>query len=319
MRPVHIIMYHYVRDLVHSRYPEIKALTLDEFIHQVTFLKNSFTLISMDELTEAKLSGSNLPENAAVLTFDDGYSDHFMNVFPVLRNLGISGSFYIPGEAVKEHRLLAVNKIHFILASAGIGTLMEEVISLMDRYRGREFDFPDTSSLINEYRKRSRYDNPDTVFVKKMLQAVLPEKLRNIICDELFKNHVGVKEDVFSRELYLNEHQIRCMREAGMHIGAHGYRHYWLGNLEQGKMKEDIDKGLEVIDPYIDRDKWVMNYPYGSFNEDTVRYISSIGCKLAIATRVGVCDLDKDDPYALPRLNTNDFPPKSEEYKSFSP
>lgn len=317
MRSVNIIMYHYVRDLLHSRYPEIKALTLDQFISQVKFLKQNFTIISMDDLMEAKISGHDLPRNPAVLTFDDGYSDHFMNVFPVLKNLGVSGSFYIPGEAVKEHTLLAVNKIHFILASASIETLTEEVISLMDKYRGREFDFPDTPDLLDEYRKPGRYDRAETVFVKKMLQTVLPEKLRNIICDELFNKYVGVKEEVFSRELYLNEHQIRCMKDAGMHIGAHGYAHYWLGDLSPEKMKEDVDKGLEVIAPYIDRDNWVMNYPYGSHNEDTVKYISSIGCRMAIATKVGVCDLDTDDPYALPRLNTNDFPPKSEVYKDF--
>lgn len=317
MRSAYIIMYHYVRDLSHSRYPGIKGLSLDEFIMQVEFLKSNFKIISMNDLMEAKLAGSPLPENAVVLTFDDGYSDHFMNVFPVLKNLGVSGSFYIPGEAVKEHKILSVNKIHFILASVSIETLTEEVISLMDKYRGREFDFPDTPTLLNEYRKPGRFDNAETVFVKKMLQTVLPEKLRDLICDELFIKYVGVKEDAFSRELYLNEHQIKCMKDAGMHIGAHGYAHYWLGDLSSEKMKEDVDKGLDVIAPYIDRDNWVMNYPYGSHNEDTVKYISSIGCRMAIATKVGVCDLDTDDPYALPRLNTNDFPPKSEIYKEF--
>ncbi len=318
MRSVNIIMYHYVRDLLHSRYPEIKGLRLEEFYKQVEFLKNNFNIISMEELTEAGRSGTELPERAAVLTFDDGYSDHFMNVFPVLKNFGVSGSFYIPGEAVREHKLLAVNKIHFILASAGIGELRAEVISLMDKYRGSEFDFPKTDELIAEYQKPGRYDKEETVFVKKMLQTVLPERLRNIICDELFEKYVGVKEEVFSRELYLNEHQIKCMKEAGMHIGAHGYAHYWLGNLDKDKMKEDVDKGLEVIYPYIDGNNWVMNYPYGSYNDETVEYIKSKGCSMAIATKVGICDLDRDDFYALPRLNTNDFPPKSETYKTFA-
>ena len=318
MRSVNIIMYHYVRDLVHSRYPEIKGLGLDEFVKQVAFLKENFNIISMEELTEASAAGSSLPERSAVLTFDDGYSDHFMNVFPVLKNFGVTGSFYIPGEAVREHKLLAVNKIHFILASTNIKELKAEIISLMDEYRGREFDFPDTESLINEYQKAGRYDNEETVFVKKMLQTVLPERLRNIICDRLFEKYVGVKEDAFSHELYLNEYQIKCMREAGMHIGAHGYAHYWLGNLDKEKMIEDVNKGLEVIEPYIDRNNWVMNYPYGSYNQETVDYIKSIGCSMAIATKVGVCDLDSDDLYALPRLNTNDFPPKSETYKTFA-
>ena len=51
------------------------------------------------------------------------------------------------------------------------------------------------------------------------------------------------------------------MKQHGMFIGVHGYDHYWLGNLPQEKMQEDIQRALMVMDGLIDKNCWVMNYP----------------------------------------------------------
>ncbi|MBR5360004.1 MAG: polysaccharide deacetylase, partial [Lachnospiraceae bacterium] len=70
------------------------------------------------------------------------------------------------------------------------------------------------------------------------------------------------------------------------------------------------------LDPYIDRDSWVMNYPYGSYSDDTVEYIKSKGAVLGLTADVRIADLSVDDLWRLPRLDCNDFPPKSENYLS---
>ena len=62
-------------------------------------------------------NNSKLPSNAVVLTFDDGYVDHYLNAFPVLDRLGLQGSFYIPVKPVVEHYVLDDNKIQFIISA----------------------------------------------------------------------------------------------------------------------------------------------------------------------------------------------------------
>jgi peptidoglycan/xylan/chitin deacetylase (PgdA/CDA1 family) len=111
-------MYHYVRDLMNSKYPEIKGLDVKLFEEQLQFILKYFTVIRMEELIEAVERGTNhLPNNSLLLSFDDGYMDHFEHVFPVLNKLGIQGSFFPAAKAIQECRVLDVNKIHFILAS----------------------------------------------------------------------------------------------------------------------------------------------------------------------------------------------------------
>jgi peptidoglycan/xylan/chitin deacetylase (PgdA/CDA1 family) len=92
-----IIMYHYVRDLRRSRFPNLKGLETDRFREQIAYIKKHYSVISGDELLAAAEARSwdTLPPSPLLLTFDDGYVDHFTQVFPILRGAGISGCLMI--------------------------------------------------------------------------------------------------------------------------------------------------------------------------------------------------------------------------------
>ena len=250
-----------------------------------------------------------------MLTFDDGYSDHYTYAFPILEEAGVQGSFFISGKTFVAHQLLDVNKIHYILASADQRKLFKDVCKRMDFYRGQEHDYPSNIELFDEYGKENRFDTRETIFIKRMLQTVLPETVRKQICNDLFRKYVDVTEEQLAYELYMTEDQIRVMKRHGMYIGLHGFDHYWLGNLPEKQMKKDIGEALEVMDEFIDRKRWVMNYPYGNYNDAVLRFVENQGAVLGLTTQVAVADLDTCPPLELPRLDCNDFPPKSENYK----
>ena len=320
-KKLYISMYHYTRDLINSRYPEIKGLDYPLFEKQLQFFKDNFNVIKMEELIDALKNGSDLPENALLLTFDDGYIDNYTVALPLLKKYGFQGSFFIPAKTFCENKILDVNKIHFILAVVPnrneMDVLYDDLLKQIDIYREAGHQIPDTDELIDKYAMANRFDDARTVFCKRVLQTALPEMIRNEISDYLFNKYVGIKESSFAKELYLNREQIALMKENGMFIGIHGYDHYWLGNLEEEKMKRDIDKALEEMSDYIDENCWVMNYPYGSYNEEVIKYIESKGCVLALTSEVRAADLSKDNRYTIPRFDCNDFPPKSEKYKEF--
>ena len=314
-RKLFISMYHYTRDLRHSRFPEIKGLDVESFRQQLEFFEKNFNVVRMEQVIEAVKGGTPLPENALLLTFDDGYIDNYTFAFPLLEEFGFQGSFFISGKTFTTHQLLDVNKIHYILASADIKKLVVDVKDKMDYYRGNEYDYPPTEELWNQYAKDGRFDGKDTVFVKRMLQTVLPERLRNRISSDLFEKYVGVTEEQLAYEIYMTPDQVRMMKRHGMFFGVHGYDHYWLGNLSPKQMREDISKGLEVMDEFINRKEWVMNYPYGNYNEDVLNYVEERGACLGLTTEARIAEIGKDRALLLPRFDCNDFPPKSERYK----
>lgn len=317
MNELYISMYHYTRDLQHSRYPQIKGLDKPLFREQIEFMKSNFNIVTMEQVIEAVQGKAKLPEKALLLTFDDGYIDNYTFALPVLEEFKVQGSFFIPGKTFSTHQLLDVNKVHYILASANIYELVEDVKKEMDYYRGREFDYASTDELFHEYAKENRFDVKETIFVKRMLQTVLPESLRNTISSNLFKKYVGVTEEQLAYELYMTEEQIRTMKRHGMFIGIHGYDHYWLGNLSEEQMKQDVSMSLDTLDEFIDRKQWVMCYPYGNYNQNVLDYIKSQGACVGLTTEVRVADVKKDNGLILPRFDCNDFPPKSNNYKKF--
>lgn len=317
MSELYISMYHYTRDLKHSRYPEIKGLDVNLFREQIAFMKSNFNIVTMEQVLETISTKEKLPEKALLLTFDDGYADNYNVAMPILEEYGVQGSFFIPGKTFTTHQLLDVNKIHYVLASANIYNLVEDLKKEMDYYRGQEFQYAPTEELFAKYAVASRFDIKETVFVKQMLQTVLPEKLRNIISSKLFAKYVGVTEEQLAYELYMSEEQIRTMKRHGMFIGIHGYDHYWLGNLPVEQMENDISLALDALDEFVDRKQWVMNYPYGNYNKDVLAYISKQGACLGLTTEVRLADIDKDNPLELPRLDCNDFPPKSDNYLKY--
>lgn len=317
MSQLTIVMYHYVRPIKDSAYPGIKGLEVDLFRQQLEFFKENFHVVTMETVIDALDGKCNLPEHPMLLTFDDGYIDHYQYVFPLLKQYGMQGSFFVPSGILKKHQVLDVNKIHFILASVEIEELLPRVYQFLEQYRQQGYEIEPDHVLFLKLAVENRWDNKETIFVKRLLQSYLDEELRGKIVDTLFSEAVGVSEETFSRELYMNMDQIREMKEAGMFFGIHGERHYWLNHLPVEKMQQDILNGLEYFKSVIDEKYLVVNYPYGGYNDDVLNFCREIGCRLGFSVEARIADLERDIPLTLPRLDTNDFPPKSDNYKKY--
>jgi peptidoglycan/xylan/chitin deacetylase (PgdA/CDA1 family) len=263
----------------------------------------------MELLIDSVDNHSKLPEKSVLLTFDDAYLDHFNYVFPLLNEYKIQGSFFPPVKAITEHTVLDVNKIHFILASAeDKSKIIKEIKIELKKFRN-DYNLESDSFYFDKLAQSNRFDTADVVFIKRLLQVELDEKLRKIITNNLFEKIVGINEDSFSRELYMDIEQIKCMHRNGMHIGSHGYDHYWLGSLTRENQKKEINASYEFLKQIgCNTKQWTMCYPYGNYNDTTIELLIEHNCKLALTTEVNIANLQKYSKYTLPRLDTNDIP-----------
>lgn len=309
-----VIMYHYVRDLKHSRYPDIKGLDVNLFKEQIKFLIKNYNIVKIEDVISASTGDVQLPPHSALLTFDDAYIDHFTNVFPILKNHGLQGSFFAPVKAITDHTVLDVNKIHFILASTPLekmDSLLKEIRILLNEFKEKYF-LKSYEYYFEKLAQSNRFDTTEVIFIKRLLQVELPEELRKKITNTLFEKIVGVEEAAFSRELYMSLDQIKCIVNAGMHVGSHGYDHYWLGSLSKEEQEYEIRKSIEFIKNIGgDGNNWTICYPYGNYNNETVEILKNNGCKLGFTTEVATTQINQtmgDDIYKIPRLDTNDLP-----------
>jgi peptidoglycan/xylan/chitin deacetylase (PgdA/CDA1 family) len=309
-RTVTIVMYHYVRDLKRSRFPAIKGLSLERFHRQLDHIQAHFTPIRVEDVLEALASPDfELPANPILLTFDDGYSDHFLNVFPMLDARGMQGCFFPSAQAVLEHVVLDVNKIQFVLAAVhDVQRLLDQVLSALDEFRSKyalrtREDYAATA--VEEH----RYDPREIILFKRLLQRELPEPVRAEIVRRLFAEYVSADEIAFACELYVSAEQIACMQRHGMHIGSHGYSHLWLSHVSRERQIEEVDRSLDFLrQTGVGTETWTMCYPYGGFNESALQVVEDRKCCLGFSVEARIANLDIDHRLALPRIDTNDLP-----------
>ncbi len=309
MNPLTIVMYHYVRPLARTPYPAIKGLDLPLFDAQLDYLQAHHVPVSMEDVVRALDGGAPLPRRAVLLTFDDGYLDHFTYVFPRLAARGLRGAFFAPSQVVLERRLLDVNRIHYILASgappAGLVATIESAI----RERGAEFGLDEPAAYRERLCRPGRYDPAEVAYVKQLLQHALPEALRAQLAAGLFARHVAADEAAFAEGLYMSAEQLRLMAAAGQHVGSHGDAHYWLGRLSAERQRADIAASVRLLDQVgVPADCRTMCYPYGDYNADTLQILHEMGFKAAVTTKPELARVLPGHRFELPRLDTNDLP-----------
>lgn len=95
---VPILMYHYISELPSDADEIRRNLTLPPTVfeqHLQYLSDNGYHSITLEMLDLALTSGYVLPERPVILTFDDGYVDHYQTVFPLLKQFQFVGTFFL--------------------------------------------------------------------------------------------------------------------------------------------------------------------------------------------------------------------------------
>ncbi|MCA9973765.1 MAG: polysaccharide deacetylase family protein, partial [Anaerolineales bacterium] len=104
---VPILMYHYVSVPPEDAdiYRTDLSVTPDNFRAQMAYLaQNGYTTIDFYDLSRAIVGRQELPPKPVILTFDDGYVDNYVNAFPILREYGLTGTFFVVTEFIDNGR-----------------------------------------------------------------------------------------------------------------------------------------------------------------------------------------------------------------------
>ncbi|MEX2461957.1 MAG: polysaccharide deacetylase family protein [Paenibacillaceae bacterium] len=93
-----VLMYHHVYDQDTSS----STITTKLFSDQLALLKNKgYHFISLQQMKDF-LQGASIPENAVLVTFDDGYESFYDNAYPILKEMAIPAVNFIITDSL-EH------------------------------------------------------------------------------------------------------------------------------------------------------------------------------------------------------------------------
>ncbi len=304
---INIVMYHYVRPIKKSKYPNIKGLEFEDFKEQINFFSKKFNIISHKRFIEI-IKSKKIPQKPSfMLTFDDGYIDHYKYVFQYLRKKKIPACFYPPKKVIENKTVLDVNKIHFILEKEqNRKKILNEIDNLLIKKNKKTINQLDISKIkyLNDL-----YDDKDTSLIKRLLQYFLPLEDRIYIVDELFKKIVNKSFKSFAKEIYMNVNHIKEMYSEGMTFGSHGDQHFYWEFLDKNKQQKELLNSIKFYRKLdFNTDNISVCYPFGSYNKTTLEILEKNNISFALSTHVGnITQKNIFDKYILPRMDTNDF------------
>ena len=303
------VFYHYVRDVERTPFPNIKALSVADFAAQLDWLQARFDVVDGSAFERAILSGTGFGRPAALLTFDDGFVDHYENVFPILRARGLGGIFFVAGRTLdSEPVLLNVHKTHFLLSQLGADRFTSEVAAALESEGvatdARPAARPESPQREGVY----RYDEAPDVRIKRILNYEAPYPVADRILSAMFARHIG-DSTAFARQLYLSPPQIREMAAGGMTFGFHTESHPVLSRLDAEAQRRELRNGPRLVTELTGQRAVSFCYPYGfshTYNADTLNVLSESGYSVAFNTVRRETVAGQDPRYELPRFDTRD-------------
>ena len=299
-------MYHYVRDKQKSKIKNLKFLDIKDFCNQLDYLKLNYNIITGEEFVSYLTDPESIfPNKPCLLTFDDGYKDHIEYVLPELFKRKISGCFFPVTDTLYNNNLLDVNAIQCILSTIDkenpLKILENELIKI-------GFSREKLISLFKENSFQGKYDNSHIVLFKRLLQYLLPIDVRKKIINFFYDTYVQIPQNELHKDFYMNIRDLQTLKDNGMTIGNHTHTHQWLEHLTKSDQTNEITKSIHILKKYhLISDKWLMCYPYGSFDDQTIDILKSNGCVLGLTISSGINEIKKNDlNFRLKRIDTNE-------------
>ncbi len=312
---LNIIMYHYVRNNEDYFYDTFSRRK-DEFEAQIDFFRRSSEIVDPADMEKIKYYLNNHNEEAYLLTFDDGYKDHFYCAKYLFdRNIR---AFFFPPISSLNGEILDINSIHMIIGVRGLKIkkilkVISEICLSSNFLLTLNKQKVDINTYLENFKIVDNYDDRNTLMIKRILQKdIIGDDNRKFIIDILIKKFIGEKSSKISSELYLNIDDLQKMKNMGMLFGSHGKTHRWLTNLNYFEQKEEIEKSLKTLKELqlIGSDEPMsMCYPFGAYDSNTIKLMGDLKIDLGFTTDIGasMATNKKEFIFKLPRWDTNHF------------
>lgn len=292
-----VLSYHRVDRFPRAVFCPTRGLTVPtgDFEAHLSFLKRHFTLIPLAQLVRCLREGEPLPNNFAVLTFDDGYESNYTDVLPLLVAYDVPATVFVTVGLIGGQEPLWHDRLEALLSQA-------ERFSIAWPDGDGRIEFPLRSIGERWY----AYERISERLVR------MPAGRRADLLSELERrtDSRGCPDSGPPQRL-LTWAQLREMRASGLvEIGSHSMRHQVLATLDQADADQEIGESRRRIQAETGSAAALFAYPNGTFHDFTqsnVEQLQAYGFDSACTQEPGMVT-GLSDPYRIPRLDAAGMP-----------
>ncbi|MEL7047948.1 MAG: polysaccharide deacetylase family protein [Pseudomonadota bacterium] len=233
-------------------YPYLNRLSVDMFRRHMTFLKDRYEIVALDEglhrLHDGRLDDRAHPPQPAcprrplvAITIDDGYGDVYDHIFPVLRSFDVPATVFLATDYLDTGRLPWPTRIGAYLHAA--------------RLRSVDHPFRLTLDMPGGLSKAGR-------LLREKL-SLLDHGARDAVFDDL-------RSALDATELNpippLTWAQVRQMARHRVQFGSHTCFHGWLDRLQSNEVEAELLVSKARIESETGVPCRLLAYPNGNWS-----------------------------------------------------
>lgn len=277
-----ILMYHdLVADDTPPGWQRRGRYTAGQFATQMRELKRQFRVLSVQSaIAEIKEKGALTAATAAV-TFDDGFLSTYTLAYPILSELSIPATVYLPTDWINRKMTPWWLKLHQIIDQAELPSVPPDSIEKLLEHKFKwklngAKESTDKKSILQEQLEPFFRDLPD-----KLLNEQL-DRLRDLLCNHPLPAS-GLAEP-------MSWEMIREMADNGIEFGAHTCSHLNLRHATLAEAETEMAGSKAEIERQLGRSLSGFAYPYGADSDsyqELVAILEQIGFEYAVTTVYG--------------------------------
>ena len=258
------------------------------FAEVLSWVARWFQVLPLDQAV-AQLAAGTLPDRAAAITFDDGYADNATEALPVLKQHGMTATFFVATSFLNGGRMWNDSVIELVRAHRGNVVDLRDIglgVHATETYQQRGAAI---TSLLSQVKYLEPLKREETVLaIEKLAAGPLPI------------------------DLMMTTEQVKQLHRSGMQIGAHTCSHPILASLTDDAAQNEMRTGKSALEEMIGDEVALFAYPNGRPGKDFLathaQMAKQIGFKAAVTTAPGVSS-SNTDLFQLPRFSAWDKTP----------
>jgi peptidoglycan/xylan/chitin deacetylase (PgdA/CDA1 family) len=266
-----IVGYHrVVADIAQAEREAIHGLVIstESFRRHLQILREHYDVLPLDAAA-AVLRGERLTRRAvAVITFDDGYRDVYDQAFPILREMGLPATVFVPTAGIGTGQALDHDLLYWFVSKA--------------RARGLSLHVPLVKAGMGLDQAATLCAEVSPIRLSHQL-VHLPLALReNVLrCLEDFLAEQEERPEGFD---LLDWEMMRQMARAGISFGAHTDNHAVLTLEDEATVEREILRNKQALETQLGTPVRHFAYPTGKYNDTVKTVLARAGFEVAVTT-----------------------------------
>ena len=254
-----------------------------EFEADVIYLKQNYRLPTFREFVDGMSDPHRPQQPCAILTFDDGMSQCFDLVRPILLKHRVPCSFFITKRFIDNRELFYRHKVSLCIDALSAKSAEEQVSCSRTVAQRLGLELSSPADLKQWIKSLKLADEPILDAAGKELGIDFKDFLRTV-------------------KPYMTSDQLQQLQADGFTIGSHSVRHARFSELTNAEIEADIIESCSFVGDLLGLKKVPFAFPFSAEGVDR-QFLRSVAQRHPWVTPMfGTDGLNVDDLYLVNRL-----------------